>query len=385
MNRNLIIVGLGLLLTGSYLDNLRGLLLPVITHQLHLNYSHSSWFLVAGTAAAILWNLSLILLNRKFSKREIVLTTCVAGFFLMAAGFLVGGFIALVAFGFLLGIFISAAGAMANLLVMDGTDAKSRSRFLCLLHLMYGLGSFLAPTIGGLILDLHVSWPYCLLVACIGQASLFFFSRKTLPKVERKVVRQAPDLGKLEPASLLGISVFGAYVAGEVLVSAWMSTYLVEAGNFSISEAAPYVTGFFAMMALTRGLCFLTIRPVHEKWILTGCLVVSAAMFTIGRLGYPAAFSLAGILGPFFPIFLSRMATQFPKSAATVSLVALAAGQLTLALGHVLMGEIIDHVGIATGYWLPPAVLAFTVLLLLVYFAQEKSRPIKTSEDLQAF
>jgi fucose permease len=372
MRWTLILAGIGLLLTGSYVDNLRGLLLPVITKELSLNYSHSSWFLVAGTLAAIAWNLGLIPLARRFSKREIVLWTCVLSSVLLTAGFWVKSFLPMVLFGFLLGTFVTIMGSMSNLVVLDGTNADNRSRSLCLLHLMYGVGSFFGPVIGALMLQAGLAWPWALLVSWVGLVPLFLFAKLKYPKVDRQTVRQAADLENLDRRSYLAIFAFALYIAGEVSISAWLSTYLVEGRGMTVVETAPYITGFFAVMAASRALCFLTLRPVLEGWIIMGSVFVALAAFAFGWYVHPVGFAAMGILGPFFPLLLSRLTRVFPRSSATIVLVVQASGQVALALNHLLVGTLIDVAGISAGFLVPPILLVFTVGFLAVFFRRAR-------------
>lgn len=373
MRWNFITIGLGTLLASSYLDNVRGVLLPLLSEQLHLSYSEVSWLMVIGSLAAVAMTILLLGLVEKISLKALVLAA-LGGLALSAVlSNVVSGFWTLLLFGLFLGLGIAACGALCNLLIFEGTDLHHRSRFLCGLHLMYGLGSFLAPTIAAFFLTQGSSWSLPFSVGALPAALLFILAALWLqspPAAHHDEVR-APA-SKLESGAPWVILAFALYVPGEVMLSAWMSTFLVESRGFSVPAAAQVVTGFFLMMACTRAICFAALQPEHEKRIIVGCLVLAVGFFLLGISGFAWAFAGTGVMGPFFPLLLGRASRHFSKSSKKLSLAMLTGSNTALALGHFLIGGLTDRIGIALSYWLGPCLLVLSLVLLAKYFMVEK-------------
>ena len=73
--------GLLVLVVASYLDNVRGPILPAVSKALGVGYGSTAWFLVAGNLAAVGCTFLLIFLTRRISERAIA---CGFGFVAIA-------------------------------------------------------------------------------------------------------------------------------------------------------------------------------------------------------------------------------------------------------------------------------------------------------------
>lgn len=164
----------------------------------------------------------------------------------------------------------------------------------------------------------------------------------------------------------------GGYVGGEVTLSMWLPTYLVETAGMSVSQASPYASGFFLAMALSRMVCLFTLRNEWEWPLLAFSLVMAFLGFFAGRAGYPLGFAAAGLMGPFFPIFMARLARNFPNQWRSLTLWILVAMQITLALCHFSIGRLTDAVGISQAYWLPVLFFAVASSGLLAFYRWER-------------
>jgi MFS transporter, FHS family, glucose/mannose:H+ symporter len=361
-----IFTGLGLLLCSSFFDSLRGPLLPVLSQELNLPYEKVSLFLVMGYLAAMAFGRVLISLVERFSYRRIGALLCLLAPLTAAFSFLVGGLGTLITFGILVAVTSSSIGSVANLFVLHGTDAPFRARFYGLLHAMFGLGSQAAPFFVGILLAHGWDWRWLFLLGSLPILLLGAWTQLGLPaeKVTDEVAPARPPAFRWISLQGLLVLAFALYVAAEVLGSIWLVAYLVEVRGFTVANAAPYATGFFVVMTATRFACYAVRNDRVEKFLIVGGLGVGLVSFVVGLSGYPLAFSLVGLVGPYFPLVLARMSRLLPAQAPSLTLRTLIVAQGTLAVCHFGMGYLATTFGMALAYQAP--VVAYSLALLAI-------------------
>lgn len=354
--------GLFLMLVCAYLDNVRGPLLPVLSRELGLPYGMSSWFFVAGNFASVFCTFLLIPLSRLYGDRALAASICALGTLSVVVATRIEGFPSLVVAASLWGSTVSLFGAISNVLILKGTDVSRRARFFCGLHMMYGFGSLAGPGIVGALLAAGWTWRaplWWLAPVFLASTAWVLF---TFPS-GRDHGEMPPGAARLSPVQVKILLGFCAYVAGEVLISTWMTAYLTDVRKLPIATAASYLTGFFLTMGATRALCFLSLPPGLELFVLRASLVLSGALFALGHAGHLWAFPLSGVLGPFFPLYMARMSREYPAQSRALTLWVLTSVQLTLVLFQLFLGSFADRVGLATAYWLPLVMLGVTLAI----------------------
>jgi MFS family permease len=366
-----VICGVLVLMIGSYLDNVRGPILPALNQALSLSYGQSSWFLVVGNIAAVLATFGLIFLTPRIGTRRTAILSCAIGLVAAAIPLTVGDFPRLILAAVFLGSAVSAFGAICNVLVIEGTDLAHRSRILCGLHMMYGFGSLAAPAIAGLMLENGRPWASILALAIPVVAAIGLFAIFGIPEEPREANRK-PVTGSFSLMQGLVIGIFVLYVAGEVLTSVWMVPYLVEARGMELASAAWHLSGFFLAMGLSRCLCSFSLSPHHETGIVFGAFGAHVAFFSLGRAGNDWALPLTGMVGPFFPVFLSRASRRFPERATHLTLLMLTFVQLSLAVCHWGMGRLTDSIGLVGAYYLPVILMALAACGFAAYLLGER-------------
>ena len=371
MRWNFILSGFLFLLTGSYLDTARGVLIPVLAQVFSLNYSQSSLFLAGGNFGSILITLLLIPITQRYSEKRVALGICTLAIFTSLVASQITNFSALLFFAVALGCTVSLMGAVSNLLVIHGTDSNHRARAMCGLHTMYGYGSLLAPAIAGGILEKGYPWhlPIQIFFPVVLALGIFVFVK--LPKEEPHLVR-VKQSAKLSPFQIFILFSFGLYVASEVLISMWMEAFLVEHMKLSIAQSAQYVTGFFFMMGTSRFLCFFGMSEKWEKIILLGAPLLCAFFFFLGHRGFLLGFSLAGVIGPLFPIFLTRAGRIFPTQTSALTIWILTSMQISLVISHLTVGGLSDKFGIEKAYWLPGILMVFMSGVCFLFLRAER-------------
>jgi fucose permease len=281
----------------------------------------------------------------------------------------------------LIGITTSLTGAMCNVLVIEGTPIKQQGKVLSGLHMMYGFGSMFAALTVATTLRHEISWPWIVTAPTpFILVFLFFLFKKLKPNAQG--IRKETALNSLSKFQILAVVLFSLYVAGEVISSMWLSSYLVERYSWTVPDSANYCMGFFAVMTLTRFLCFLFISKKQEKTIMLAALLIPIAAFILGLSGFPWAFVLVGCVGPFFPLFLARVSRTFPNAWRSMTIWIIIGMQGILVVSHLSLGRVADLFTINKAYILGVLLLIATYLLLLLYLRLEKQR-IRDNMEIQ--
>jgi len=372
MNWKYIFSGLVLLASGSFIDNSRGVLLPILTEKFGLSYTQGSGFFIAGNVGAVFATFLLLPLSHRFSEKKLVLSFCLLGILGLFVGRLVFDLKTLILFGVFLGVIISAYSALSNLLIIQGTDLKSRSKMMCGLHMIYGLTSICSPLICNGLISLGLSWAGCLAAVTVLLGAIGSYVAFRIPSVSPIDEGTRPSL-KLNRLQLWVVLIFCLYITGEVLNSMWFVTYMVKAKSLSVGLSSRYLSAFFVCMTLTRAFCFVSLGEAQENFLLFICLLTSIVFMILGHLGFLWAFSLSGVLGPFFPLFLGRVSRVFHEQSKVLTLWILGMGYITLGVCHMTVGKLAVWAGIERAYWLPAILILFSMICYGVYLRKERA------------
>lgn len=372
MNWQLIFSGLFLLASGSFIDNSRGVLLPILTEKFSLSYTQGSIFFIAGNVGAVIATFALLPLTRRFSEKRLVVSTCCIGIVGLLLGGMVLSFKTLICFGAFLGVIISSYSALSNLFLIQGTDLKTRSKMMCALHMIYGLTSICSPLICQWLLSQGLSWAGCLSLVAVLLGVIGGYVMLKVPSLTHEEEGPKPSM-KLNGLQAWVVFIFCLYITGEVLNSMWFVTYLVKAKGLSMSLSSRYLSCFFLFMTFTRALCFVSLSETQENWLLYICLIASVVFMILGHRGFLWGFSLSGVLGPFFPLFLGRVSRVFQSQSKVLTLWILGMGYVTLGIFHLTVGKLAMREGIDRAYWLPAALIALSLVCYGVYLRRERA------------
>lgn len=373
-----ILTGFGLLLCSSFLDSLRGPLLPVLSRELGLNYEQVSLFLVVGYIAAMVFGRLIVTLIDRYPFPKVAAALCLLAPVTAIFSFQVAGLGTLVILGMLVACTSASVGSTANLFILEGTEPLYRSRFYGLLHAMYGLGSQAAPLALGFCLTRSVDWRWLLFAIAAPILALGAWMQWGLkPRAAKPSHSEAPRAFQWVSVQGLVILAFSSYVAGEVLCSMWMVAYLVEVQGYGVEKAAPYATGFFVVMMLTRLGCYWVKSPKVEAWIIRFCLPVGLVAFVLGLSGWPIGFAFVGLIGPYFPLVLARISRVMPLEAPGLTLRILIVVQGVLATCHFGVGTLASHWGVAVAYRTPVFAFGAAIALMHFYFRWESQKSFK--------
>ena len=356
--------GFATLIVVAFIDNVRGPILPVLCQSLQIPYEIAGLFLTVGCVTAVLatWLLGIAL--RHWGERELTVAICLIstlpGWFAPQ----VASAHELLGLGVLLGSAIALLGSICSILTIIGSPQEARGRYVAFQHVMYGLGSMAAPLLFAALFEAQKPWWWLLRATSWMLLGLAAYCAKVLPK-GRKPERQAtphplPHLRIMGPKLLM----FASYVAGEVLVSMWMTSLLVSEQHKTPAEASQYLSLFFIILALSRFSCFLFVRQSWEKPVLLASLALAIISSILGQQGYSWALPAIGLLGPFYPLSMARVSLQFPATWKQMTLIIYATIQSTLALMHMTVGNLADHFSMKIAFLLPPFFLGLAWVIL---------------------
>jgi fucose permease len=354
----------------AFLDNARGPILPVICRQLNIPHEIAGWFLTVGCLAAVVTTFLLGRALQRWGERKVTVVSCLLsalpGFYASA----VDSRASLLVLGALMGSAVALIGSLCSILTMLGSPPAQRSRYIAFQHVMYGIGSMSAPLLFSAIFRRDGHWWTLIQSASWALLGLALLSYWLLPKTqERASSEKGPQL-QMSKGAWLTIAMFAVYVAGEVLASMWMTSLLVHRQAKSPGEAAHYLTAFFVVLAITRFLCFAFLRPQWERKLLFLCLIGASLCGFLGQQGWSWALPAMGILGPFFPIAMSRMSLQFPETWKQMTIYVYAGIQSMLAIMHISVGMLADSLDLSQAFLLSPLFLCLATLL----YAKTKER-----------
>lgn len=358
--------GAGMLCLAAWIDNLRGPLLPTVVELMQMDYKEASLIISLGNLVAMVSTWLLMPILNKSSLKQVGVLILLYTSMVCGAALAVDTRFKILAWGALLGGCLSNLGSLANLYVQAGASDNRQGQMMATLHSLYGLCSFFAPWIAGLVLVDKSSWPYLFAIATPFAVLLALFLQfKIKGDVESVEQRNKKQPLTLRPIHALAVATLICYVVAETLTSTWIATYLVKEHNFSIRDASIYTSIFFALMFITRILCGFWATPRWHRTIIWSSLILASLAFSCGRaFDLPMLIPLAGLLGPFFPLFVTWSSLRFPERARTLLLWTLSGMQAALASMNYLTGAVADISGFSKAFWLPAIVMIITMILL---------------------
>lgn len=371
---NLVGIGFASLIVSTYYDISRGPIVTPMTKDLGLNLTEAGAFIGASGLAATATTAWLIWALNRWSERSVMIFAAASGVAAALTAQMVQGFGTLLVLAMFLGITIAILGTMANILLVEGTPEPSQGRMLSSLHAVYGLVSMGTASFAGWALGQGLAWSKLILVALPFYAMLLLASTLKLPKHGLRRVQQglSPKITRLQSLIILA---FAFYVAGEVTMSLWMTTYLVKAQGFAMPMATRYLTVYFFLLMLTRLACAAFVKPSSEPVVLRLALLLPTLAAVVGwSFDWPEAFVVMGIFGPFFPLCLARMGRRFPEKWRVLAIWATFGLHIAVAVADYAVGSLADQFGIKSSILLSPIFLFAAFIVISLYLAFETNR-----------
>ena len=388
-----------LMLAAAFIDNLRGSLIPLLHDLLELDFALAGAMLltVAGISGG-LFNSQLLNIERRAGVRGLIVFSVVLTVIMVILATQVVGPLSLGLMAIFLGGAITSMGTISNLLLLMASEGKiassdevsrtnplnsldvrsaRRAKMMAGLHLMYGLGSLVAPAVATISVGRGWPWPSMFILPL---AMLVPVMIMTLP-MDEKHSGNSPGMTppglppekkthgiwhNVSSGEWFVVAIFLAYVTGEVLTSMWMPAFLIAHFGLSYENANQKAAGFFMVFSLARlGVLILMRDKFHKPFIYVPLFAAATAMIAATVISQPGQadsalvflFPAAGMIGPFFPMMLARVCTIYNKSWQRLTVIILTTMQVALALSHLILGAVFDHLGAQRAYLIPPFLL----------------------------
>ena len=364
--------GMASQLASAYYDVIRGPLLPPVMQSLQMEFTQSAAYLAIGHGAASIATLALIWALNRWSERALLVVIGAVG---ASAGLwaqFVVSYSGLLVLAALIGVAVTALGTLATILVLEGTPSLLQSRVLAAQNSTYGIGCMAGATVVGAGLAHGLSWQQIFGLGAPAYVGLMIFAWLRLRPHHLAATQRTVQSAGLSPLQALVVATFAIYVAAEVTTSMWLTSYLVQVHRLAASATSGYVSGFFLVLTLSRLACAFWLRPRWEKRVIYAALILPLVGFALGMHGELWGFSLVGLCGPFFPVYLARMSRLFPDKWRSVTIWIMVIMNISIGGFDLVLGRLADIFGLATAYCLPAVLFIAAVALLAAYFRQER-------------
>lgn len=365
----------------GFVDNLKGPALPALLDDLSFSYGQGGAILFS---AYVGFMVATLLTGVLADAAGIKIVLLLAGLSLtvgLTIFSLVSSFWLLTIALFIVGLGLGSIEVGGNSLIVD-LHSVDRGRFLNLLAVFHGVGSFVVPLYAAQLLSANFSWRQVYqfsIILAVGLALFFAVARyPRAPKSDESL-----DLRTLFATGftrrMTGYYLFVAvYVAAEIGIAAWIVEFLQKVKGFDVGLSSLYLSLFFAAIMVGRFIGSFIVERVGYLTIMLICALASIVSLSLGLFG-PSALTF---LLPFTGLFFSIM---FPTATASVSAqqvanmgailgVLFTFGGLGGALGPWLIGAAADGVGIERAFALNIVFCAVMLVALLMLRRAESKR-----------
>ncbi len=369
----------------GYVDNLKGPVLPVLLDDLSFSYTSGGTLLLGSYFGFLVATLATGILADQVGNKVILLAAgllLTAGLALFSVGatfwWLLGGMT-------LAGLGLGAIEVGGNALIVEVHDTR-RGRFLNLLGVFHGIGSFCAPLMAAQLLINDFSWRQVYQVTLVLTVSLalFFALVRYPPRVRGSETRV--DFGALRAVGftrpmLLYYLLITTYVAAELGVASWLVVFLQQEKGMSLARSSLYLSLFFVFLMLGRLLGSFVVDRIGYLRIMLLAMLGGIGSLAAGIFGPPGLAVLIPFTGFFFsivfPTATAEVSGQHSQNQGAILGLLFAFGGLGGALGPWVMGITIDAAGIAAGFTLPIiyCCIALGALLALLRL-QRRATPV---------
>ncbi|MFO7634304.1 MAG: MFS transporter [Caldilinea sp.] len=356
----------------GFIDNLKGPTLPALLRDLNFSYSQGGSILFSAYLGFMVATLLTGVLADAAGVKTVLLLAGVSLTVGLTAFSHVSSFWLLAAALFVVGLGLGAIEVGGNSLIVD-LHRFNRGRYLNLLAVFHGVGSFLVPLYAAQLLSAAFTWRQVYqsaIILAVGLAVFFLVVR--YPRT--RAAEGGLNLRTLFAAGLTWrmswyYLLIAVYVAAEIGIAAWIVEYLQQVKGFSISTSSLYLSLFFAMIMVGRLAGSFVVERIGYLAIMLTATLAAIVSLSVGIFGPPTLTFLIPLTGLFFSI-------MFPTATASVSSlqignmgailgVLFTFGGLGGALGPWMIGAAADVVGIELAFALNILFCVMTLVALL--------------------
>jgi fucose permease len=375
-----------------------GTTLPEMIRSFDLSLSQGGLIVSAQSAGGLLAMFAgLVLADRVRKPAGILISVVLAGLLLGLAG-LSPVYWLLVAVFFVLGIVAQILDLLLNAHTGD-IMPHARTRTLNVLHMLYGIGAFVGPTLARWLLDKSLSWNSVYWIVGGAYLAVALVSLVWVREYVALVrgVTDSDDPTGAEPSDadrpaatsrqwgsvvLLGMVVL-FYAIHQLGTTSWLPMYLQSSVGVSPSVASfglslywvgiivsRYITARFgSRIGETR---VLVLGSILGGIVLVGSMLVGTPVITI------VGFTLAGVLtGATIPLTMALAYAHVPGRTGSVTAVIYGLMMVGRLVGPWSIGSVGDEFGLDVGVIMASAVLFLVALaaFLVVLRDHRKAKP----------
>ena len=370
-----------------------GTTLPEMIRSFDLSLSRGGLIVSAESAGGLTAMFAgLLLADRVRKPLWILITVILTGLLLSFAG-LSSGYWLLVVIFFILGLAVRMLDLLLNAHTGD-LAPETRTRTMNVLHMLYGLGAFVGPSLARWLLNQSLSWKSVywivggiyLLAAVV---SLVWARDYLSPGGTRSADNGIEAVSRAEgrepgdtryqrvSVALLGLVVL-FYAVHQVGTSTWLPYYLESALGMRPTLASAGLSFYWAGIILSRFLVSRFGSLIGEKRVLLwGSLLGGVVLVGSVALASPVVaitgFILVGILtGATIPLTMALAYANLPGRTGSVTAVVYGLMMIGRLIGPWSIGSVGDRLGLEIGILITGAVL-FAVALA-TYIVERRDR-----------
>lgn len=278
-------------------------------------------------------------------------------------------------------IFLGLAGGVlnggSNALVND-LNPDRRAAALNFLGVFFGFGAMLVPLIiGGFIRQLGLR-PVILIAAALSLVPFILFSVFSFPRPKQPQGFPLKDIKKILRSGLLWLAAFILFFqsGNEFSVGGWLSSYFQERFNFSLSQSALVLSGYWFFLIVGRFL-YPGLNRFWKRETVVLASVVLALISVAGLILSPlnslaVGFALLIGLGfaAIYPTTLSVIGEKFPAVSGTAFSLAISTGLVGGMLSPWFIGRVGQNYSLQTALLVP--LFNLTTILFLQLIIRKK-------------
>jgi fucose permease len=286
--------------------------------------------------------------------------------------------IVLFGLGFGGGIIVTAANSLAS----DIGEAR-RGTVLNLLNLFFGLGGLATPFLAANLLG-GDAVKLCYMAAILAAATFLLHVLTAMPAPAGGQSFKWSEAGRLLATPtlyLLALFLF-LYVACEVGVWNWLSSYLISRGIPEKSALNILSLGFALGILIGRVIVSRILIKIAAVTVTLGSSILMAATTYLmlntsdPTIAWIAVFCAGLAMAPVFPTTLAMVGDRFPKMTATAMGIVITSGWIGLAVSSPIIGSIAgaNSENLRTALLLIPGLSALMILVNLILRPSLKAR-----------
>jgi len=354
------------------LESIRGAVIPSIQGFYSIEYKDIGVFLFIASLGYVIANFFGGNIADSLGQKKLILVGIiftVAGILGMTISnnyILFLGFVAILNYGY--GSMSIGANTLTPVVFKN-----NQGIMMNLLHFFYGLGATIGPRYAGVALEHNWSWQriYTVTLVVIGIFTMYLLY-STFPRIETIHAEQKTPLREvlLDKKVLLFSFVLGFYVAAELGVANWLTTYLQSAKHIDPLKSSTYLSLFFGIFAFGRLIGGFIVEKLGYFRSIVGFSITALLLFILGTMVSNQLLVIISISGFFFsiiyPTTFALLLKEFNKGSSTVIGVVITISSATNMIGNAVIGQINDIFGVTAGFRLVALFLLISVVLMFI-------------------